>query len=340
MRGIPSLPGGEPMPDQHEMMRHVEELLGYSIQTRRNLKVFVLIVGPGDNGKTKVIKLLLLILGINAIAFDRLAGVNEDGNRFATSRLIGKKALVDDDVDNDYLLPDGLLKKIAEEKPLTAEAKFKDSISFIAQVVPWLLGNSWPKSRDLSRGMQTRAQVMHWPRSFLKPSECGPDHPDRQRPELWDQVYANEMPGVLNRLIAGYYRVAARKDFLPPLSAKQAFDTWLSEANVVARFIAEACVRTAPDVATFTTSQLYGEFDIWCLDAGVQERHRPQQNQFKKRLEDIGLRVKHTDSGTGVYGIDLKSNITHAAEANKNALVALNDSGIKQIKKAKIELCT
>jgi len=161
VRGILSFSGGEPMPDQDEMLRHVEELLGYTIQTRRNLKVFVLIVGPGDNGKTRIVKLIQLILGTDAIAFDRLAGVDEDGNRFATSRLIGKQAIIDDDVDADYLLPDGMLKKIAEEKPLTAEAKFKDAISFIAQVVPWLLGNSWPKTRDLSRGMQTRAQVLY-----------------------------------------------------------------------------------------------------------------------------------------------------------------------------------
>ena len=56
MRGILSFPGGEPMPDQDEMLRHFEELLGYTIQTRRNLKMFVLIVGPGDNGKTKVVQ--------------------------------------------------------------------------------------------------------------------------------------------------------------------------------------------------------------------------------------------------------------------------------------------
>ena len=52
MRGILSLPGGTPMADQDDMLRHIEELLGYSIQTRRNLKAFVMIVGPGDNGKT------------------------------------------------------------------------------------------------------------------------------------------------------------------------------------------------------------------------------------------------------------------------------------------------
>jgi P4 family phage/plasmid primase-like protien len=307
IRGMLSLPGGDPMRDQDEMLRHLEELMGYTIQTRRNLKMFVMIIGPGDNGKTTFVKLLKLILGMEAIAFDRLAGVDESGNRFAAGRLVGKLALVDDDVDFEYLLPDGLLKKIAEEKPLTGEGKFKDSFTFTAQVVPWLLGNTWPRSRDLTRGMQTRANVIHLPRSFLKPSECAEDHPDRQRPELWEKVYADEMSGVLNRLISAYYRVAGRKGFLPPESAKTSFDMWLTDANVVARFVAEACESIDPAKPGCISSSAYDSFVRWCEANGVQQRHRPQGNQFKKRLEDIGMRVHHTDKGSGIFGIRVKT---------------------------------
>ena len=320
MRGILSYPGGVPMPDQDEMLRHFEELLGYTIQTRRNLKVFVMIVGPGDNGKTKVVKLLTLILGMDAIAFDRLAGVDESGNRFAAGRLVGKLVLVDDDVDFEYLLPDGLLKKIAEEKPLTAEGKFKDHFSFVAQIVPWLLGNSWPRSRDLTRGMQTRANVLHLPRTFLRPAECGESHPDRQRPELWDAVYSEQMPGVLNRLVAGYYRVANRGAFLPPESAQKAFNMWLADANVVARFIDEACEPIDTKKSDFTTVTGYDAFIRWCDENGVQQKHRPQTNQFKKRLEDIGIKVSHTEKGSSVFGIRIKDTARLGAGGIKRML--------------------
>jgi P4 family phage/plasmid primase-like protien len=326
------------MPDQDEMLRHVEELFGYSIQTRRNLKVFVLIVGPGDNGKGTIIKLFVIILGNDAIAFDRLAGVDERGNRFATARLVGKQLLIDDDVDHEYLLPDGLIKKIAEEKPLTAENKFHDPFPFIAQIVLWLLGNSWPRSRDLTRGMQTRSNVLFLPRVFLKPSECGADHPNRQRPELWEKVYTEEMPGVLNRFIDGYYRVAERGGFLPPPSAKCAFDMWLAEANVVSRFVEEACDRIEPEKPGCTTSMLYGAFKEWATANGVQERHRPQQNQMKKRLEEIGLRVKHVGDGTGVFGIRPRQEWTqHLIEVNPFAEKPPNAKDTEaKIKKAQV----
>lgn len=306
MRGILSLPGGVPMDDQDEMLRHMEELLGYAIQTRRNLKAFVLLVGPGDNGKTKITKLLDLILGKEAIAFDRLGGVDEKGNRFATSRLVGKLVLIDDDIDHNYKLPDGLLKKIAEEKPLTGEAKFKDSFSFVAQAVPFLLGNSWPRSTDLSRGMQTRANVIYLPRSFLKPDECDVNHNDRQNPEIWNKVYNDEMPGVLVRLIDAYYRVAKRNSFLPPPTAKRSFDMWLSEANVVARFIEDACIKCDPNKAMCTTGFAYAVFTTWGDVNGVQYNHRPQLNTFGKRFEELGYRVHHTKDGTSIFGISIK----------------------------------
>ncbi len=146
LRGMLSLPGGIPMPDQDEMFRHVVELMGYIIQTGRFLKIFVLIVGPGDNGKTCLTKLLELILGTDAIVFNRLLGVDEGGSRFASARLIGKLVLIDDDAEHGFVLPDGLLKKIAEEKPMTAERKFQDEINFVSQVVPIILANSWPKT--------------------------------------------------------------------------------------------------------------------------------------------------------------------------------------------------
>jgi P4 family phage/plasmid primase-like protien len=307
VRGMLSLPGGTPMPDQDEMLRHVLELLGYTIQTRRNLKVFVLIVGPGDNGKTKLAKILDVVLGLDAVQHDRLSGVDEKGSRFAATRLVGKLVIIDDDVDYDYLLPDGLLKKIAEEKPLTAEPKFKEAFQFVSQVVPWLLGNSFPRSRDLTRGMQTRANVLYLPRSFLKPSECATDDPDRQRPELWDSIFADEMSGVLNLLVAAYYRVAKRGGFAPPPSADRAFEMWLNEANVVSRFIEDACEKIDPTKPGCTTEMLYSAFMPWCDANGVQPKYRPQQNQIKKRLQEIGFKVEHCEHGTGVWGVGIKS---------------------------------
>ena len=314
LRGMLCHPGGRPLSDQDEMLRHVLELLGYASQTGRWLKAFYLWTGPGDNGKSRLSRLLELILGQDAIAFDRLSGVGDESSRFAASKLVGKQVLIDDDADHEYLLPDGLLKKIAESKPLTAERKFEGAFTFVAQVVPIILSNSWPRSRDLSRGMQTRAQVLYLPRSFKRPEECSPNDPDRQRPELWDRIYSSELPGVVNALIAGYFRVKERGGFLQPPSARQAFDAWLSDTNVVGRFISEACDRVPAGAAGTTTSWLHIAFTAWADEAGIAPAHRPQLNKLKGRIESLGFRCAHSKRGTAVYGLALKPEWHERAE--------------------------
>lgn len=317
LRGMLSHPGGRPMVDQDEMVRHVEELLGYAAQSGRWLKTFYLWTGPGDNGKTRLSRLLELILGQDAIAFDRLSGVSEEASRFAASKLVGKQVLIDDDAEHEYLLPDGLLKKIAEAKPLTAERKFEGAFTFVAQVVPIILANSWPRSRDLSRGMQTRAQVLYLPRSFKRAEECASDDPDRQRPELWETVYAKELAGVVNVLVRAVYRLKERGSFLQPESAKRAFESWLSDANVVSRFLNETCDRTGrPDRAGTTTSWLHKAFGLWADENGVAAAHRPQLNKLRGRIESLGFAVKHSNKGAAVYGLELKREWLARVEAN------------------------
>lgn len=309
LRGMLCHPGGRPIDDQDEMVRHVEEMLGYVIQTGRFLKVFMLLTGPGDNGKTCLTKLLNHILGQEAITFDRLSGCDDKASRFATNRLVGKQVLIDDDADHEYLLPDGFLKKICENKPMTAEPKFGSPFTFNAGVVPIILANSFPRTKDLSRGMRTRAQVLNFPRQFKRPSECAPDDPDIQRPEVWGDVYANELAGVVNVLVRGLYRLKQRGAFLPPPSAEAAHSAWLSEANVVSRFVDDACVRLPAEAANssmLTTSALHHEFIIWANHNDVQPIHRPQRNQFKGRLMDLGFKVEHTNVGTSVFGLRLK----------------------------------
>lgn len=315
LRGMLCLPGGVPMVDQDEMVRHVTELLGYCCQAQRFLKLFLLIVGPGDNGKTRLSKLIEHIIGPDAISFDRLSSMNEEGSRFAASRLVGKLVAIEDDADHQHLLPDGFLKKIAEEKPMTAERKFQDEFTFVAQVVVILLSNSWPRVKDLSRGIRTRAQVIHLPRSFKRVDECGPDDPDRQRPELWETVYSNELSGVVNEVVKGFYRVKERRGLMPPKSAQDAFEMWFSEANVVSRFISDTCDRVPGEKAGDTTGTLYLAFRAWADTNDVQKVHRPQQRTFGARIEELGYVVRHTNKGSAVFGLVLKPEWQTRADA-------------------------
>lgn len=259
-------------------------------------------VGDGDNGKTMLMRLLTEIIGIDAVMWERLDKIESDQHKRAN--LIGKKAVIDDDADRNFKLPDGFLKRIGERKAMTGRHLYKDEISFLVEVAPVILANHFPTSRDLSRGMRTRAQVIKFPRTFKKFSEVDAGHPDAQRPDLWKKVFDTEMPGVLNLLIDGYYRVAERGEFDTPPSCDAAFDEWFAVSNSVMRFASECLVKAG--AADFVwLGDLYDAYaGKWAEDEHIQHRFLVAKNKFRQNLDDAGFSVRRTTGGNyAVFGV-------------------------------------
>jgi len=103
--------------------------------------------------------------------------------------LFGKYVMVDDDVKANARLPDGPLKTISEAKVVTAERKSGPHFNFVVRAVPVLLCNNVPSLADLSNGMMRRLMVIPFERTFDKDQDQG----------LFDRIWRNELPGVLNR---------------------------------------------------------------------------------------------------------------------------------------------
>src|SRR5262249_61058357 len=66
-----------------------------------------------------LVQTIARLLGPGLVSAQRIE--NLDKHRFASTSLLGKLPLVDDDVRAGIRLPDGELKKISEAKPITAE---------------------------------------------------------------------------------------------------------------------------------------------------------------------------------------------------------------------------
>jgi hypothetical protein len=91
-------------------------------------------------------------------------------------------------------VPDGILKTISEAKEVTGEYKYKSPFNFTVRTVPVLLCNNIPSLADLSHGMLRRLQVIPFDRTFTG---------DDKDSGLFDRIWADELPGVLNRALRG-----------------------------------------------------------------------------------------------------------------------------------------
>ncbi len=132
--------------DEVGLRKFMGEVFGHAIQPRRQIALILMLFGPWRaNGKTKLIELLTKLLGPGQVYSGRMEDL--EGGRFTFGALFGKFLFVDDDIKSGVKLPDGVLKKISEEKLVTGEQKFKPHFEFVCRTIPVLLCNNIPLSQ-------------------------------------------------------------------------------------------------------------------------------------------------------------------------------------------------
>ena len=188
------------------------------------------LIGKGANGKTRLLNTVTRLLGPQATYFGNAEHL--EGNRFSLGALRGKLLFVDDDVKIRLRLPDGILKKISEAKLITGEEKYRNPTTFTSRAVPFLLCNGVPFLQDVTPGMMRRLHILPFETEFSG---------DARDTSLFERIWANELPGILNRSLAGWSRLKRRGDFDIPQDALTMAKKWLVQANPVSAFV-DRCI--------------------------------------------------------------------------------------------------
>lgn len=281
-------------PDTDDIIRHLAEVMGYIIQPYKPDANWWMFRGPGGDGKSTIIKVIDGILGESLYSADEslLSSGGGHANSHATTDLVGKLAVVIQELKAGKALNDSGLKMLAENTKMTANPKNKDTFSFnyIGSLI--MCCNFFPVIRDTSEGTVRRANVIPFNRQFVK---SGTADSNRSRKILEDK---EELAGVLNFMLEGYKRYADRGHFLPPDSCVDAKDEWLSEANNVVRFVKENIkVNSDSNHRMELASVVYKRYERWCDNNGIKSKGR---NNFYLDLANIGISKKQS-SGNALY---------------------------------------
>jgi len=281
--------------DPDGMVRHLMELFGYALQPKRDLPLYAVFFGAGRNGKTNLAFTLLKLIGRDGYYVDRVHKL--ESSRFTIAHLAGKRVFLDDDVEADIRLPDGLLKTISEGKEMSGEHKFKDRFMFVCRVVPILLCNKYPNLTDLSVGMQRRAMVIPFARTFT------PEEVDR---ELFERIQKNELSGVLNMALAGLKRLRKRGEFLLPVDVVEANKDWFAQCSSLAAFMRQQCQHGA--AYKMKVAELYSAYEIWTDGQGF--KHVTSRYKMKSELKALGYTVKDIAGFPYVMGAKYQTGTT------------------------------
>lgn len=279
--------------DAAEIIRHLIEVMGYTIQARKNIATWVLFTGRGANGKTVLLSILSALLGEAALE-KPIGSISIDRNNHAMADLPGKLAIIDDDVSYNTVLPDGELKRLSENKWLSANPKNATPYRFRSIAIPILSANSYPVARDLSEGLRRRAQVFRFKRTFSITD---------QDVNLTDYIVTNELSGVLNVFLEGLRRVRARGQFDPPAVCLEAREAWYSANNTIVDFVQTRLVRSVSRIYT-KFKPVWTDYINYCVENGIL---RPMtRGQFRYALDAAGVPVETVRGAVVVKGWQLK----------------------------------
>lgn len=258
-----------------EQIHLLHEVLGCIITGQAKFQKIFQVFGPGRSGKGTINRMLVELLGEEAVTSPKMSQV--EGGRFGLASLVGKAAAVMADVrlsrgrGKDALTE--LLLTTSGQDIQTIERKNRDD--FIGYLnAQWLMFSNEPVlMQDLTGVVATRMVLLETRRSFL----------GREDPDLFQRDLLPEAPGVLNRCLEAARRLAARGRFLVPRSIQGRQREILREASTVSAFASE-CLVNRPSAET-TKQDVYDAYRAYCRGHG---RTPTEQNVFWRDLRSSG----------------------------------------------------
>lgn len=250
----------------------VFEMLGYLIFTGNPLRVAVLLLGPGRNGKSTLLAVIVALLGAENVATVPLQMLAE--NRFAAAELYGRLANVCGDLDARAIKHTDTFKMLTGGDRMMAERKHAPMFSFRPFAVPVFSANEPPISSD-----QTEAWFDRW---VVLPMEHRLSETEVD-PRLAEKLTTRaELEGILVRAVEGLQQLMARGRFELPDVVKKGREDYREQLDTVAGFIAEDVILD-PTLGHTPRADLYKGYRSWCTDSG---RLPVAATRFYARLRD------------------------------------------------------
>jgi putative DNA primase/helicase len=276
--------------DAEEKAILICEMIGYSLTTSCEYEKFIMLIGPGANGKTVLLDVLRRLIGPGQVA---AVQPEQMDNRFQRAHLCGKLANIVTEIKEGGEIADAALKAITSGELTTAEHKFKKPFDFQPFSTCWFGTNHMPHTRDFSDALFRRALIVEFNRVFQ----------EHEQDKRLKSKLAAELPGILRLAVTAFAGVIQCDQFTMPESCVTAKEQWRVEADQAAQFIQDCCVME-PD-ALVQSSTLFKAYQDWAESAGI--RRTLNRINFSKRIQRLGGKLNRTGESRQIAGVKLVS---------------------------------
>ena len=273
--------------DYRQRVEFLQEWMGYLLLPSNKFERFLWLTGSGANGKSVLLTIMSLLVGLENTTWAHLDRLNKNAVR---ATLEGKMLNISTEMNADGTLADGHLKSITSGEPVDAEPKYKDPYSFIPTVKLVAATNHLPRLKDTSGGFARRACILTFNKVFTV----------EERDVNLSATLEAELPGILVWALDGLARLLERGHFVPPPSSDATVQAYRIEADSVAMFNHERLEPSSNGTPVGTLYEAYREF---CTTNGFQPTNVAI---FGRRLTESGVETLRKSRGKPIRAAALR----------------------------------
>ncbi len=274
---------------KQDLIRYVQRVVGLALTGLTWEQVLWLLYGPGANGKTTWVRVMIAMLGDHAkvTAPELLLASKRDAHPTALADLHGVRFSATVEVEEGKRLAEILVKQLTGGDRIKARYMHQNFFEFDSTAKIFLVANHKPTIRGTDLAI--------WRRIRLIPFEVTIPEEEQDR-TLLDKLKA-ELPGILAWAVRGCLEWQM-KGLGTPSEVTSATQQYRADMDVLGNFIDDRCFIATDAKAQATV--LYGAYKTWCEENGEVSR---SQKDFGMRLLERKFDRKRGNKGVWWHGI-------------------------------------
>ena len=263
------------LPD-HSSREVLQEFHGYIFIRHLKLEKALVLLGGGQNGKSVQFEITKSLLGDDNVSTKSLGDlVDRDAGNDNRAKLQDKLLNYGSEIRANVMDVD-IFKRLVSGEPVAAREKYKTGFDLVNTCKFLFNANGMPKEIERTDAYFRRFIIIPYDQKITE---------SEKDPELHTKIIKDELPGVLNWVIGGLYRLLQQKKFSDCHAANEALEAYKKESNSVALFVEEEGI-VANDDGAFPNKLLYGLYKEWVADAGMGKF---SNINFSKEMKNLGF---------------------------------------------------
>lgn len=280
-----------------ELIDYVQQVVGYALTGSTKEQVFWVLMGDGENGKSKFLNVLLHVSGGcgSSIKPDVVFAKPRGGSRFDMESVPGLRIATCSEDASDPLLDAARLKALTGEDWISTDRKYREELSFVPRAKLFLGVNGEPRVDDDTHAFWRRMRILPFNHQF------GDEDRDR---DILEKLFAEE-EGIFAWMVEGAVKWYASGGLKHPDSVMRQ-QTELREANdPLAAFISARC--ELDPGARSPRGPFLEAYNAWATDQKLPFTDRLGQKKFQRLMKrSFAPNNERTASTLQYAGIRLK----------------------------------